>query len=135
MTFIEDPYFNKPGSLRIILQSCKGSCDPQVLVSIQSMIFIEDPYFNEPGHEATAGSSQGQAKSTAYNRNICAQNLRHALLPAVLKPPPAFKELLKCATLSPKLLTLKPRQLILFWIYTTGTSAPKTCATRCCRPF
>ena len=81
-----------------------------MLVSIQSMIFIEDPYFNEPGHEATAGSSQGQARSDAYNRNISAQNLRHAVLPAVLKPPPAFKELLKCASASllPDSLSPKP---------------------------
>ena len=67
----------------------------QVLISIQGMILIEEPYFNEPGFERTAGSGTGQQESERYNRRIQQHNLQHALLPALKKPPPAFKEALQ----------------------------------------
>ena len=67
----------------------------QVLISIQGMIFIDDPYFNEPGYQSSAGTQHGNAQSEAYNRNIRHQSLQYALLTALTKPPPAFKELLK----------------------------------------
>ena len=52
---------------------------------------------NEPeaGFEASAGSATGTAQSEAYSRRVRVDNLRHALLPAIKKPPPAFKEVLK----------------------------------------
>lgn len=72
----------------------------QVLVSIQSMIFVEDPYFNEPGFENTAGSQSGRAHSEGYNARVRRDTLLHALLPALKKPPAAFKDALLYA-LSP----------------------------------
>ncbi|KAI0756394.1 hypothetical protein C8Q80DRAFT_26988 [Daedaleopsis nitida] len=49
----------------------------QVLVSIQSMILIELPYFNEPGYGKADPKNQ---RSIAYNKNICMQTTRWAIV-------------------------------------------------------
>ncbi|KAF9654435.1 hypothetical protein BDM02DRAFT_3196787 [Thelephora ganbajun] len=49
----------------------------QVLVSIQSMILVEAPYFNEPGH---GQANPKRRESIAYNRNICLQTVRWAIV-------------------------------------------------------
>ncbi|KAF9055950.1 hypothetical protein BJ165DRAFT_1429721 [Panaeolus papilionaceus] len=49
----------------------------QVLVSIQSMILVEAPYFNEPGHGAVRVNLPS---SVAYNRNICKETVRWAIV-------------------------------------------------------
>ncbi|PPQ71650.1 hypothetical protein CVT24_007841 [Panaeolus cyanescens] len=49
----------------------------QVLVSIQSMILVEAPYFNEPGHGPVRPN---HAASIGYNRNICKQTIRWAIV-------------------------------------------------------
>lgn len=71
-----------------------GSTLLQVLISIQSLIFVEKPWFNEPGHERTEGTPQGEAQSGAYSAQLRHDTLAHALLPALLRPPPAFAGLL-----------------------------------------
>ncbi|KAI0323038.1 hypothetical protein OF83DRAFT_1048195 [Amylostereum chailletii] len=49
----------------------------QVLVSIQSMILIDAPYFNEPGH---GKANLKSPSSIAYNKNICLQNVKWAMV-------------------------------------------------------
>lgn len=65
--------------------------DAQVLISIQSMIVVKDPYYNEPGYERRGNAHA----STLYNRDMCANTLMHAILPALTKPPPEFAEVLR----------------------------------------
>lgn len=59
--------------------------DPQVLISIQSMILISDPYFNEPGFESSMTTTAGKEQSRAYNENLrCVGALLQALLSYVM---------------------------------------------------
>ena len=54
----------------------------QVLVSIQSLILVPDPYFNEPGYERTRGTTDGDARSAAYDLDIrmsCVECVRTAI--------------------------------------------------------
>ncbi|KAK0356573.1 glycylpeptide N-tetradecanoyltransferase [Friedmanniomyces endolithicus] len=48
----------------------------QVLVSIQAMIFCDEPHCNEPHLE----SDHGSEASRAYNRNVYAMTVQHAML-------------------------------------------------------
>ena len=67
----------------------------EVLMAIQGQILVPDPYFNEPGFEATRNTPAGRAASEQYAAQCRADTLRHALLPALEKPPPAFARFLK----------------------------------------
>ena len=67
----------------------------QVLVSLQSMVFVDDPYFNEPGYESSRSTPCGQQKALAYNQHIRLETARHAILAALQRPDPAFKEALQ----------------------------------------
>ncbi len=66
----------------------------QVLVSIQSLILVPDPYFNEPGYDMTRGTWLGNSQSNCYNDNIRTQTLRFAILEAMQKPSPVFREVI-----------------------------------------
>eukprot|EP00793_Prasinoderma_coloniale_P000827 PRCOL_00003977-RA len=67
----------------------------QVLISIQSLIFVEQPYFNEPGFESMSATKDGQAEGDAYVRAQRVSSLRHAVLPALQKPPKHFEKVVK----------------------------------------
>lgn len=67
----------------------------QVLVSLQSMVFVPDPYFNEPGYEREAKTPNGKKKSLSYNRELRLHTARHAILGALQRPDPVFKEALR----------------------------------------
>ena len=67
----------------------------QVLVSIQSLILVPDPCFNEPGYEAQRGTPQGDALCEQYNSQIRAATLKHAILEQMLRPPPAFADVVR----------------------------------------
>ena len=64
---------------------------PKVLVSIQSLVLVAEPYYNEPGF--AGGHYPAQSKS--YNRNVLTNNLRHAILEQLAKPPQGFEEVVR----------------------------------------
>jgi len=67
----------------------------QVLVSIQSLILVPEPYFNEPGYDRTYGTAVGNRESLQYNENVFKNNLRHAILGQIRKPPEGFQEVVR----------------------------------------
>lgn len=58
------------------------------------MVLIDHPYFNEPGFQNMAGTPSGKQSSDNYNRNVRLNNLKLAIIPALQKPPAAFKDIL-----------------------------------------
>jgi len=67
----------------------------QVLVSIQSLILVPEPYFNEPGYERNYGTPVGNRESEQYNENVFKNNLRHAILGQIRKPPEGFQQVVR----------------------------------------
>jgi len=72
----------------------KSSTLLQVLVSIQSLILVNDPFFNEPGFQNMEGTSNGQAKSMAYNKTIQTANLTFAMINTLKFPSPIFADII-----------------------------------------
>ncbi|XP_078658150.1 uncharacterized protein LOC144903640 isoform X6 [Branchiostoma floridae x Branchiostoma belcheri] len=67
----------------------------QVLVSIQSLILVPEPFFNEPGYEQEIGTDTGKRHSREYNADVRVNNIKHAIISQIQKPPPAFENVIK----------------------------------------
>eukprot|EP00775_Hariotina_reticulata_P008949 gene8949-9125_t len=89
----------------------------QVLVSLQSMVFVDDPYYNEPGFESSRHTPRGQQQAVAYNQSIRLETARHAILAALQRPDPAFKEALQ---LHFSLKQQSVKQMLEIWLKEAG---------------
>ena len=55
------------------------------------MILVSEPYYNEPGHQIITANTQ----STSYNNHIKLGTVRWAILDAIRRPSPSFKDVIK----------------------------------------
>eukprot|EP00058_Branchiostoma_floridae_P007171 XP_002592659.1 hypothetical protein BRAFLDRAFT_85147 [Branchiostoma floridae] len=62
---------------------------------LQSLILVPEPFFNEPGYEQEIGTDTGKRHSREYNADVRVNNIKHAIISQIQKPPPAFENIIK----------------------------------------